>query len=184
MLALLTQKYNDNKLRRQYMADGVINRVPFGVRNGEFEKVGAGSADRYAGDDGLVARVARAAELLLQLMESGSEEQTSRARTLFETRVTKLFEEFGGDATAIEAATAFAVNDRVFSYNSLHVSVPNTGYVPPEATVTNTPNGGQSISYDWSRASHTEPYRDVTAAELLANPQLGTQLVVHNDFHL
>jgi hypothetical protein len=166
------------------MTEGVRNEAMFGIRNENFEKAGAKPADRYAGEDGLVARVARAAKIAIIAAEKGSDEQKERAATLLRERVSSLFEEFQGDARAIAGATAIKLGDMQFSYNTMHISVPNPNHVPPVATTRQLPDGGYLTTFDWSRATHDPKYFDVTPDQILANPILGTQLIVRTQFQL
>lgn len=166
------------------MSKGIENRVTFGVRNEEFEKVGAGSSDRYAGEDGLIAGVARAVKLVITARERKvAEEQKERALALLRDAVGQLFGEFEVDATAIESATGFVIQDTAMSYNSLHISVRNSDYVAPITTTYTDPNGAVITNWDWTGA-HGREFIDVTPQDILANPSLGLELVVHNDFHL
>lgn len=166
------------------MTEGIINNVPFGVRNDEFENVGAGPADRFAGEDGLLAGVARAAGLVLRARERGtSPDQLNRAEDLLRGRVDRLFDEFEGDAKAIADVTAVRVDDLSFSYNSLHISVRNPDYVAPIFTPYERDGLVSGGSWDWTHACGTE-FRDVTREDVLADPQLGTELVLHNTFQL
>lgn len=164
----------------------VDNRVPFGVRNEDFEKVGAGSTERYSGEDGLVAGVARAARLVIMARERNVfAEQRERAEAILCERVGQLFGEFTVDAKAIADFTGLGLveNDQKLSYNSLHISVRNPDYVAPIATTQVLPSGATMTTWDWSRA-HGSEFIDVAPSDVIANPTLGLELVVHNDFHL
>jgi hypothetical protein len=166
------------------MLHEVDNRVPFGVTNDGFESVGAGSAERYAESDGLIAGVAKAAKLVIMARErNATADQYERAMTLFRSRVSQLFGEYDQDASAIANATMFKVGGVKVSYNSLHISVPNPDYVAPKAHTSTNPDGSVVTSWDWSEARGTQ-YIDVTAEEVMADPALALELVVHNDFHL
>lgn len=166
------------------MTTGVDNRAAFGVRNEDFECIGAGSADRYAGEDGLVASVAKAAKLVLEARRRKvNADQRQRAEQLLRSRVGQLFKEFEGDATAIANATSLGSIIPGASYNSLHISVRNPDYVPPVVTKTVYDNGSVGFSTDWTNAQGQE-FRDVTPQEVIEDPSLGLELVIHNDFHL
>lgn len=159
---------------------GITNNVPFGVRNEDFERVGRKDPSNYDGEGGLLGRISRASEALIQ---ASNDEAKQSATERFRAAVMALFDEFEGDAAAVANATSYTLSAFKSSYNSLHLTIPNPGYIPPTTTVTR--KGDYTIyNTDWSTERNRPPYFDVSRQQLQTHPELAGQLIIQNEFHL